>query len=194
MAKDWTGNYHSVVGCLGAHNETEEEREVHDYYATDPIASEWLIKLVNLNNDIWECACGEGHLSKVFVEHGYNVKSTDLIDRGYGTGGVDFLKQTEIWHGDIVTNPPYKYAKEFIEHALSLVEEGNKVCMFLKVQFLEGKTRRKMFEKYPPKTVYVSSSRIKCGKNGDFKESMVAYAWYVWEKGYTGDTIVKWFN
>ena len=194
MAKDWTGNYHSVVGCLGAHNETEEEREVHDYYATDPIASEWLIKLVNLNNDIWECACGEGHLSKVFVEHGYNVKSTDLIDRGYGTGGVDFLKQTEIWHGDIVTNPPYKYAKEFIEHALSLVEEGNKVCMFLKVQFLEGKTRKKMFEKYPPKTVYVSSSRIKCGKNGEFKESMVAYAWYVWEKGYTGDTIVKWFN
>ena len=194
MSKDWTGNYHSVVGCLGAHNETEEEREVHDYYATDPIASEWLIKLENLNNDIWECACGEGHLSKVFVEHGYNVKSTDLIDRGYGTGGVDFLKQTEIWHGDIVTNPPYKYAKEFIEHALSLVEEGNKVCMFLKVQFLEGKTRKKMFEKYPPKTVYVSSSRIKCGKNGEFKESMVAYAWYVWEKGYTGDTIVKWFN
>lgn len=194
MAKDWTGNYHSVVGCLGAHNETEEEREVNDYYATDPIASEWLIKLVNLNNDIWECACGEGHLSKVFVEHGYNVKSTDLIDRGYGTGGVDFLKQTEIWHGDIVTNPPYKYAKEFIEHALSLVEEGNKVCMFLKVQFLEGKTRRKMFEKYPPKTVYVSSSRIKCGKNGEFKESMVAYAWYVWEKGYTGETTVKWFN
>ena len=24
--------------------------------------------------------------------------------------------------------------------------------------------------------------------------SAAAYAWFVWEKGYMGDTIVKWFN
>ena len=65
---------------------------------------------------------------------------------------------------------------------------------------MEGKSRRKLFEKYPPKTIWVSSSRIMCAKNGDFDEmiagggSAVAYAWYVWEKGYKGDTILKWFN
>lgn len=194
MSKDWTGNYHSVCGCLGARNECKEDREEHDYYATQPIAAEWLIQIENLSQNIWECACGEGHLAKVFAEHGYNVKSTDLIDRGYGKGNVDFLEQTEIFNGDIVTNPPYKYAQEFIEKALSLVPDGHKVCMFLKVQFMEGKARRKLFDEQPPKTIYVSTSRIQCGKNGEFKGSMVAYAWYVWEKGYKGDTTLKWFN
>lgn len=192
--KDWSGNFHSVVGCLGASNHTKEEREQNDYYATDPIAAEWLMKIENLNHNIWECSCGEGHLSKIFVRGGYEVKSTDLIDRGYGKGGIDFLKQTERFNGDIITNPPYKYAQEFIEHALHLVNDGNKVCMFLKVQFLEGKTRRELFNKNPPCRVWVSSSRIKCGKNGIFAESMIAYAWFIWEKGYHGDTILKWFN
>lgn len=192
--KDWTGNYQSVVGCLGTRNGSTKDREQNDYYATDPIAAEWLMKLENLDKNIWECACGEGHLSKVFIRGGYNVKSTDLVDRGFGNGDIDFLKQTETFDGDIITNPPYKFAQEFIEHALDLLPTGKKVCMFLKVQFLEGKSRRKLYEQNPPKTIWVSSSRIRCGKNGEFKESMVAYAWYVWEKGYTGQTTIKWFN
>ena len=194
MSKDWTGGFRSVVGCLGASSHSTGEREENDFYATDPIAAEWLIKLENLNPNIWECACGQGHLAKVFEEHGYNVKATDLIDRGYGQGGVDFLKSDGIYYGDIVTNPPYKYAQEFIEHALSVIPEGHKVCMFLKVQFLEGKARRELYANCPPHTVYVSSARIQCGKNGKFESSMIAYAWYVWEKGYHGDTILKWFN
>ena len=192
--KDWTGNYQSVVGCLGAHNFTAEPREEHDFYATHPIAAEQLIKIEELNHNIWECACGEGHLGKVFENAGFNVKATDLIQRGYGRGGVDFLEEKEVWHGDIVTNPPYKYAQEFIEHALTLVPDGNKVCMFLKVQFLEGKKRRKLYDTQPPKRIWVSTSRIQCGKNGYFRNSMAAFAWYIWEKGYTGDTVVRWFN
>lgn len=90
--KDWTGDYRSVVGCLGAHNLTEEDRAEHDYYATDPIAAEWLMKIEKLDNNIWECACGEGHLAKPFIEAGYKVKCTDLIDRGFGEGGGGFPK------------------------------------------------------------------------------------------------------
>lgn len=148
--KDWTGDSHSVWGCLGASSHFSGERETNDYYATNPVAAEWLIKLENLNPNIWECACGEGHLAKVFEEHGYNVKATDLIDRGYGIGGVDFLQCREKFDGDIITNPPYKYAEQFVQHALSLVGNGQKVCMFLKVTFLEGKSRKKMFAIYPP--------------------------------------------
>ena len=185
--KDWTGNYHSVCGFLGAHNECKADREKNDYYATDPIAIKWLIKLENLSHNIWECACGEGHLAKPLIENGFNVKCTDLIDRGFGVGGVDFLKQSEIFNGDIITNPPYRYAQEFIEHALQLIPDGKKVCMFLKVQFLEGKKRRVLYDITPPKRVWVSTSRIQCGKNGEFTDSMIAYAWYVWEKGYKGN-------
>lgn len=85
--QDWIGNYHSVCGCLGARNECKEEREKHDYYATQPIAAEYLIEIENLNKNIWECACGEGHLAKVFIKNGFNVKATDLIYRGFGEGG-----------------------------------------------------------------------------------------------------------
>ncbi len=155
---------------------------------------------VEFQNPIWECACGGGHLSEKLKQYGYNVYSSDLIDRGYGQSGIDFLKCTTGWKGDIVTNPPYKYAKEFIEHAMELITDGNRVFMFLKIQFLEGKARKELFKKYPPKCVYVSSGRILCAKNAKFEEmragggSAVAYAWYEFEKGYTGETKLKWIN
>lgn len=109
--------------------------------------------ILRRNNKIFITGnCGQGHLAKVFTENGFEVKATDLIDRGYGTGGVDFLQCTEVFHGDIVTNPPYSLAQEFVEHALQVVSDGHKVCMFLKVQFLEGKSRKKLFTETPPQT------------------------------------------
>jgi hypothetical protein len=198
--KDWTGNKNSVFKTLGASNHTIKIREEDDFYATEPLAAELLCTIMSLKDRIWECCCGEGHLSKVFEDNLYDVKSTDLIYRGYGVGDVDFLQQTELWDGDIVTNPPYKFAQKIIEKALSLIPVGNHVCMFLKLQFLEGKERKKLFTTQPPKTIYVSSSRLLCAKNAKFKEmikgggSAVAYAWYVWEKGFKGETRVKWIN
>ena len=156
-----------------------------------------LLEKETFSADIWECACGEGHLSERLEEHGYNVLSTDLINRGYGRGEVDFLKQTYNFKGDIITNPPYKYATEFVYKALELINPGNKVAMFLKVLFLEGKARKQLFKQYPPKTIYISSSRLRCAPNGDFENnpgSAVAYAWFVWEKGYRGPTMVDWIN
>lgn len=148
---------------------------------------------------IWECACGEGHLAKTFAKHGHEVISTDLIYRGYGDHEpLDFLNETiDDFEGDIVTNPPYKFALEFVQRALENVKPGRKVAMFLRLQFLEGKKRKEFFKNFPPKTVYVSSSRLNCAINGDFKKhqsSAVAYAWYVWVKGYKGETVVKWIN
>lgn len=89
-------------------------------------------------------------------------------------------------------------AAEFVRHALELVEDGQKVAMFLKIQFLEGKERRKLFEEHPPKVIYVSSNRLTCAKDGDFERAKganaICFAWYVWEKGWRGDTILKWIN
>lgn len=201
MKKDWKGNRNSIFKTLGASSHTEKERQTEDFYATDPKAAELLLKLETFSSNIWECSCGQGHLSKTFEKAGYNVKSTDLVDRGFGQGGVDFLAIDNIeWNGDIITNPPYSVAKEFIEKSLMIIPNGNKVAMFLKLQFMEGKARKSLFVSSPPKTIYVSSSRILCAKNGDFERmiegggSAVAYGWYVWEKGFKGVTELKWFN
>ena len=193
--KDWVGNA-SVRNC----NLRTAQAEKNDYYATEPRAVELLLEQEEFSPCVWECACGEGHMSKVLEQHGYTVMSTDLIDRGYGVGGVDFLKVTKEdaedgvqW--DIITNPPYKYVKEFVEHALEISADGTKIAMFLKLTFLEGKGRRDLFRNNPPQTVYVSSARLQCGKNGVFDgASMVAYAWFVWQKGYDGPTNIKWIN
>ena len=190
-------NEHGVFVTLGASNHTVNPRAEYDYYATDPRAVRLLLEMETFSDKIWECACGEGHISKVLEQNGYEVLSTDLIDRGYGTGGVDFLTSDYIFDGDIITNPPYKYAIEFVKHALNSISEGHKVAMLLRLSFLEGKSRRVLFNQYPPKKVYVSSNRILCAKNGDFENSdssAIAYAWFIWEKGFRGTPILKWFN
>lgn len=189
----------SIYRTLGASNHTEKEREQHDYYATEPKAMELLLAEEQFAPVIWECACGEGHLSKVLEANGYEVISTDLVYRGFGDSEpLDFLKETlDNFEGDIITNPPYKYALDFVKKALESVQSGRKVAMFLKLQFLEGKTRKQFFLDNPPKVVYVSSSRLICAINGEFDKissSAVAYAWFVWEKGFTGDPIIKWIN
>ena len=187
-----------VFKTLGSSNHTADERAANDYYATDPQAVEMLLALESFAPLIWEPACGEGHISKVLTANGYEVISTDLIYRGYGEPEpMDFLTETfPDFEGDIITNPPYSAGLEFVERALETVRPGGKVAMFLKMQFLEGKRRGELFAKTPPRTVYISRSRLACAKNGDFShtEKAIAYAWYVWEKGFTGDPVIKWFN
>ena len=124
--------------------------------------------------------------------------STDLVNRGYGTGGIDFLKTKELPKEDvsIITNPPYKYAKEFVQHSLELLKDGQKCAFFLKIQFLEGQSRWELFKDSPPKRVYVSVKRISCLAKGmnEKMQSAFCYCWYVWEKGFKGEPTIHWFN
>ncbi len=200
--KDWNGNGNSIWKTLGASNHADNERQNDDYYATDPIAIDKLVKAVKLPRYIWECACGERHLSNKLEGLGYIVCSSDMIKRCYCMIELDFLKQQVrpfIERMAIVTNPPFKYAKEFVLKALELLDDGELCCMFLKLTFLEGKRRYKdLFSKYPPKKVLVFSERVLCAKNGDFEGmkqgggSAVAYAWFIWEKGYNVNTTIEW--
>ena len=185
---------------LGASSHAEGERETYDFYATEPKALELLLLLEHFDKSIpiWECACGMGHLSNVLIKHNYQVRSSDLIDRGFGESGIDFLAIDNLeWNGNIITNPPFVYAQEFLEKALTIINTGNKIAMFMRIQFLEGKGRKEFFRNNPPTKIYISSSRLNCAKNGDFEKytnSAVCFAWYVWKKGFKGDTIIKWFN
>ncbi len=200
--KDWT-NRNSTFVQLGASNHTNKEREENDFYATDPKALEiFLDKLkkdnFKLHDSIWECACGKGHLSEVLIKRGYNVYATDKIARGYGNQQLDFLKEKlyeDDLKADILTNPPYKYATEFIEKALEIQANGYYTIMFLKIQFLEGQARQKLFKKYPPKYIYVNSKRQLCAMNGEFEKynaTAICYCWFIWEKGFKGEPTVRW--
>lgn len=189
-----------IFKSLGASNHTDNERERNDYYATDPVAIDELLKKETLNHNVWECACGGLHLANRLKELGYNVRTSDLIKRvdDDNIEVLDFLSYQGKYEGDIVTNPPYILAKEFVLKALDIVSEGNKVVMFLKLLFLESQNRyEELFKLYPPKKIYVFSKRVRCQINGDFSKkdsSAICYAWYVWEKGYMGLPQVDWIN
>lgn len=186
---------------MGAQNGAKTKREENDFYATHPdtvvsFLKESSLDNVIFSNDIWECACGKGHISETLLKLGYNVYSTDLINRGYGIV-QDFLMCDKPFNGDIITNPPYKYATEFVYKRLNLLQDDKYLCLFLKLQFLEGEKRKKLFKEFPPKYIYIHSKRQKIARNGDFEKygknsNSLAFCWIVWQKGYKGDSIIRW--
>ena len=188
---------------VGASNHTQGERQKNDYYATDPQAFKdflWAFQERDgeqLHHKIWEPACGEGNLAKVLMERNHLVLGTDLIDRGFGSI-YDFLNSSDPmkWEGDIITNPPYKGNQDidFVRRSLDIVSKGKLVIMLFKVQFLASKKRYFLFQELKPKYIYVHSSRIKIWKNNedDGGSNALDYAWFIWEKGFQGETITRW--
>lgn len=206
MKKDWTGNTNSIFRTHGASNHSIIEREENDFYASPACAVNALIKYCSENNiaisnkTILEPCCGKGHISEVLKNNGFKVESRDLIDRGYGDFFGDFLKSSDKnLNMNIITNPPYKYAKEFVEHSIQSLTNNSYVCMLLKITFLEGTKRQSMFKKYPPYRVLIFSDRINCSLGGDFEKDSeyggaVGYAWYIWKVGYKGLPTIDWIN
>jgi hypothetical protein len=187
-AADGCARARSIVG-------TSKGRPREDYYLTPASATEALLRVEQIDGDVWECACGCGAMSKVLESHGLPVKSTDLINRGYGETGIDFLmphtgKSTD----NIITNPPYNLAEAFVEQGLLMARK--KVCLLLKLCFLEGQKRRLLFERTPLARVWVFSRRLQMGRDGrDYKNGgMIAFAWYVWEHGRTMQPTLGWIE
>lgn len=194
MAKD----FFACNGCVGHGTAVREE---HDYYATPPEAVHKLFdsEYFTPPEVVWECACGGGHIAEALKEHGVQSYCTDLIDRGYGTGGVDFLKSDLIYNVDtILTNPPYKYATDFVLHALDVLPDNGRVIMFLKTTFLEGQDRwKRLHSKFPPIAMYQFIERQRCSRNGEFKakgDNAISYAWYEWRNVFNGHPQIYWLK
>lgn len=190
-------------GQLAGGNSTTE-REVNDFYATDPQTLKAFLhefwKDNTIEGDILEPACGQGHISKTLKEllPNYNITSTDLIDRGYGQGGIDFLTHDYgRTFGTVITNPPFSLAKEFIEKSLTISDKY--VIMLCKIQLLEGVKRQELFKTTPLKYVYVHTTRQATWKGGQALDNngkkwatTMCLAWFVWDKEYVGEPIIRW--
>ncbi|WP_414902477.1 NAD(P)-dependent oxidoreductase [Sphingomonas flavalba] len=163
-------------------------RHPDDFYPTHPGATQALLRVETFDGAIWEPACGTGDMSKVLEASGYQVVSTDLIDRGYGEGGRDFLMEWNPIAPNICTNPPFRWAVEFADRALQLTT--GKVALFLRLAFLEGVDRGRWFPNTPLARVWVMSRRVpmqrgRLQEEGD-GHGVIAFAWFVWEHGHSG--------
>lgn len=179
-----------------------------DFYATDKKDTrnflDTLLKDgINLDGlSLLEPSAGQGHIVDVLMEYCPNSKISysDLISRRDDVlGGVDFLTSDFNNYDVVITNPPFKFAKEFIDKSLGI---SNKyVMMFLKLQFLEGKSRVDWWKNIPLEYVYVYSYRVTTlrdgmsrDENGKKLRSTIAFAWFVLNKDYKGEPQIRWIK
>lgn len=171
----------SIVG--GNHR---KDRQADDFYPTPP---ECVYGLLNneqayiTGKKIWEPACGDGAISKLLIEAGFDVYSSDLVDRGYGTPNTDFLATTSSNGATaIITNPPFNISRMFIEHALGTLKVEY-LALLLKSQYFHAKNRIDLFEKYPPSVIYALTWRPDFMGKG---ASTMDCVWIVWDKNREG--------
>lgn len=164
-----------------------------DFFPTPAWATHALIDNERFEGDIWECACGDGSMSRVLEKTGCKVDSSDLFERGYGESGVDFVTANRA-ASNIVTNPPFNSAEGFV--ASGIRNSKSKFALLLRLAFLEGANRANtIFSKSPPSRVWVFSERVTFYPAGAAVKSSgtTAYAWFVWDKSALG-TELKWFK
>lgn len=171
----------------------DSARPWHDFYRTPPEATEALLRAEIFLGDIWEPACGDGAIARPLSAAGFTVRATDLVDRGYGEGRVDFLLFPARQVADnVVTNPPYRLAEEFLLAALGAAR--HKVALLLRLAFLEGIKRKALFEASPLARVHVFSRRLSMFQPAVVSASRgtTVFAWFVWEHGHRGPPTLHW--
>jgi len=153
------------------------ERTGHDFYATPPWVTEALLRHVRFRGPIWEPCCGDGAMSTVLAEHGYDVVSTDIADRGFGVPGVDFLACRDVAGAcrSIVTNPPYgdsgSHAAQsrspsammrFLRHSLALTASVHgQLALLVRLQWIAGQRVARVMSAAPFSAVIVLTHRIR---------------------------------
>jgi len=168
-------------------------RQKNDLYCTNPIVVQMLLDREKFNDNVWECCNGLGHITRILQDNGYNVRKSDIINyNGDDTEIIDILTYDKPFNGDIITNPPYKLSTDIALKPLKLC--GGKVAFYVSINFLASQRRKKLFDEYPPKTVYIMSKRISCAKDGDFNNAndAIDYCWVVWDKEHKGKTEIVW--
>jgi hypothetical protein len=171
-----------------------------DFYATPPEATRALLSVQAFDGPIWEPACGNGAISRELSAAGLDVVSTDLINRGYGSSGIDFLLEQAPRAKHIVTNPPYGggLADKFIGKALGFTRHtGGKAAFLCDLASLCHPTRHPKFTASPPAAIYALDELV-CLPNGDparapfMARAERRYCWMVWKPDHTGPTVFAW--
>ena len=175
-----------------------------DYYATNPEAVRMLLGQHSFRGKrILEPCVGAGHIANALNEY-YEEEITcvDIIDRGYpNTIIADFLNwETDKRFDTIITNPPYSLAKEFVFKCMELLIPNGQLAMFLRIQFLETIGRKELFDRYPPRFIYVFRKRMPIFNNGTELDpstgkpwaTTLCNAWFIWQKGSTSEPIIRW--
>jgi hypothetical protein len=184
-------NKNAYINIIGVSDGRPED----DYYPTPVPTTMSLLENVDFEGTIYEPACGDGMMARVLVsKYGEDmVTSSDLHDRKYGIPNIDFLTVDEsVKYDNVITNPPYKLALEFLLKAKKIANK--KIALLMKIQFLEGVSRylHHIDKDFPLSQVFVFTKRQTFIRNGEDPQkykggSMMTFIWAIWDKDYKGE-------
>ena len=174
------------------------DRKRRDFYATPDWVTGALLQHIHFRGPVWEPCCGDGAMSCILAAHGYEVVSTDIADRGFGTPGVDFLACHNVLHGcrSIVTNPPYgdtgshieqsrspKAMLDFLRHALALTASvQGQLALLVRLQWIAGQRAAEVMSAAPFAAVLVLTQRIRWFDMGErTNAAQHHHAWVVFD-------------
>ena len=182
-----------------------------DFFCTPPWSTRALFHHVLMprmlwspNDQAWEPACGEGHMSAVLEEFFATVIASDVFDYSGGERErwpagwwrvLDFLDEREEapvvdW---VVTNPPFKVANQFAWRSIALARKG--VAFLVRTAWLEGADRyARLFEPHPPAIIAQFAERVPMvrGRWDPEASTATSYAWVVWLRGPQRPTEFMW--
>lgn len=158
-------------------------------YETPLEATEALLEAELFTGDVWDPACGQGHMAAALAGYGYDVVLTDIADWGAGTR-QDFLTAEHLLADSIVVNPPFSLADAFVERALAL--GVRKLAVFQRFAWWESAGRAKgIWQRHPPNRVYGFDKRVTCWRfdvppeeRARRSNTPTAHAWFIWERGH----------
>lgn len=173
-------------------------RTGRDFYATPAWVTEALLRNVRLRGPVWEPCCGDGAMSRVIEASGLDVHSSDLVDRGYGDAGVDFLACQAVPAGcrSIVTNPPYgetgvhagqsrspSAMLRFLRHALMLTDQvQGQLALLVRLQWIPGQRAAAIMNAAPFSAVIMLKDRIQWFDMGaETNRAQHHHAWVVFD-------------
>lgn len=133
--------------------------------------------------NVWDPACGEGHMTGVLEEYFDAVRGSDVFD--YGQAHIeDFLYNETMTADWIITNPPFVVGADFARAAL---ERSNHGCALLvRAGFLSGQKRcRDLFNEQPPTLIAFFPERVPMHRGRWVVDGSTAtdYCWLIWKHG-----------
>ena len=187
-----------IAEPLRAKNAHIWERDPHDFYIEEKWCSERLFEAERFYGEVWDPACGSGRIVMSARAAGLTAFGTDIVDRGFpGTGLCDFLTQTGSV-ASVVTNPPFKHARRFVEHALTVMTRRS--AFLLPTSWLNGSRRSRWLETTPLAKVWVLTPRpsmppgrlIEAGMEPG--QGRVDFSWFVFDVNAAGPPTVGWLR
>ena len=176
-------------------NNSNGKRKKSDFYQTPYSMTRLFLQAEDISTDytILEPCCGDGAITKVLSEFGYDhVTSYDI------SGGIDFLDEKEEFDF-IVTNPPYSLSSQFVFKAKEVCRKG--FAFLFPLTYLQGNFRLKNIwsdKVFPLRRIHVFSRYPMLGESlredGKVNTGMQAYAWFVFLRGFVGDPTISWLD